>query len=708
MTKTPMRSMAFGIQLIAAAGCSGAVDDTSEIGQAGQELSQLPDVNVSQTASGTPVAGNEEEVDIAVNPKDPFNVVIAGHEATPNRLNLQVFFSRDAGKTWTLRQLGQTLDLLASATIRFDPQVAFGPSGTVYVAYIAGWDSDGDNSIDQRQLVLAASADGGDGWASWIWPVQSDYDRTLLTVGRSTSDPNTEVVHLAYRRGRDLYVSSNLTVGSEISDTNMDTDQTPPIVGPNGELYVVWRSGNTVFLDRSFDDGGSFGTDIQVTTLTQDFGTGSTSGRHIIPAQPERGIRSNLNLAVDTSGRYPGRLYLTFTDAVSAGSADTNIYMTYSDDQGQSWVPRFRIDGDQGANSQFAPTLALDPITGTVTSTWYDARNDPGNQGVEIFGGAFEGFVNLKVADAVSDQSGVGTTTVNDFLEYVGLDSYNCQNYAVWADNSLSTNDNDLVFDRPVLGCSASALETVLYGEEFVRINDRVRVEDTAGDILQITSRGTINIGADAQVDGNLAAEGVIALRDRATVTGLVNSQTDVTFQNQSTVSYGNLAISNVELPTFAYLLDRNLPIPPAVPGSRGTVNGTIDLAPGSYNGINIQGQGTLMLHAGKYYIRSLKLEPGTSLVMDNGDQETLVDIGNEVILRGNLSAPDGTPGLTIYYRGTNSLEVDRPLQGTIVAPFAEVNVRATLTGAVMAKGIQVFENQRVNHVPTFGMPVVD
>ena len=42
------------------------------------------------------------------------------------------------------------------------------------------------------------------------------------------------------------------------------------------------------------------------------------------------------------------------------------------------------------------------------------------------------------------------------------------------------------------------------------------------------------------------------------------------------------------------------------------------------------------------------------------------------------------------------------------MAPLAAVNVRATLTGAVMAKGIQLFEGQRVNHVPSFGMPVVD
>ena len=65
---------------------------------------------------------------------------------------------------------------------------------------------------------------------------------------------------------------------------------------------------------------------------------------------------------------------------------DTNVFVAKSTDGGLTWtVPTTPVNNDiatdasnqtEGRRSQFMPTLAVDPVTGTLVVTYYDARND--------------------------------------------------------------------------------------------------------------------------------------------------------------------------------------------------------------------------------------------------------------------------------------------------------------------------------------------
>ena len=105
---------------------------------------------------------------------------------------------------------------------------------------------------------------------------------------------------------------------------------------------------------------------------------------------PTFGIGPGVSVAYDTSlGAYSpfsGRLYAVYTAPGTSVGDPGNIYLTYSDDNGTTWSPRTRVNDDsvfdnftEGNRTQYQPSVAVDPVTGTVVVMWYDARNDAAN-----------------------------------------------------------------------------------------------------------------------------------------------------------------------------------------------------------------------------------------------------------------------------------------------------------------------------------------
>lgn len=70
-------------------------------------------------------------------------------------------------------------------------------------------------------------------------------------------------------------------------------------------------------------------------------------------------------------------VYARDPDRVGVGD-DANVYYRRSTDQGAAWGPEVRLNDDTTLTDQWSPTISVGP-TGTVVATWYDRRNDPGN-----------------------------------------------------------------------------------------------------------------------------------------------------------------------------------------------------------------------------------------------------------------------------------------------------------------------------------------
>jgi hypothetical protein len=181
-----------------------------------------------------------------------------------------------------------------------------GAGGSVYVTYSTF-------TIRDNQIDFQRSSDGGGTWAS----------RQKLS---STAD-----------QGR--------------------VQASRPVVGPGGELYVLWFAiGNDIPQDflrlrKSTDRGQSFGAEVTVTDQISNFGTGAPGFNR------ERGIHFP-SLAVDrTAGAYRGRLYAAWSEP----------YNFQDDPLGTTGLSRLEVEPN-GFVAHATPFTPGDVLRGTTSS----------------------------------------------------------------------------------------------------------------------------------------------------------------------------------------------------------------------------------------------------------------------------------------------------------------------------------------------------
>ncbi len=422
-----------------------------------QPSRQAPDA-VSPPSLDVRVSGNYQalaEVLIDVNPTNPDNLVICGHSNT--LAHMATYYTFDAGATWTLVEVGDSQDHLGFH-VRFDPAVAFDADGNVYVAYGVSYFV---GSTERTSLVVSKSTDGGRtynqaviiGTANRVLNVPG-HDKWVLATGRDPAVPGQQNVYIAWTWNiptpagnvdQQISVSRSSDGGLTFSAPVVINDDSvngrdralvaDPSVGPNGELYVSWNdidaTDASIFVDRSFDGGLTWGADVLVST-------GAMAWRTPIPAQPDRGVGAAPVSDVDVSaGVYRGRIYIVYCQP---GANGLDIQLRFSDNQAQSWSAPVRVNDDATARDQFLPWIDVGPHNGVVSVVFYDAREDPLNRSVRVYsavsrmgGESFE--PNEAVADVPSNNSVDNPFRyLGNFLEYIGVAVGDDAAYVVWSD----------------------------------------------------------------------------------------------------------------------------------------------------------------------------------------------------------------------------------------------------------------------------------
>jgi hypothetical protein len=162
--------------------------------------------------------------------------------------------------------------------------------------------------------------------------------------------------------------------------------------------------------------------------------------------------------------RNTGRVYLAYTQEDVDGSADTNIYLKYSDVplggpptvwSHSSTQNGIRVNNDTSGKSQFFHRIAVDrtpAAAGTVVLSWYDARQDPQNRLVRFYAaystdGGLSFPVNCEVSMAASDGANVDQVLGH----YTALDFRSGVFFPVWGDNSANTSGPSDVFTKKVM-----------------------------------------------------------------------------------------------------------------------------------------------------------------------------------------------------------------------------------------------------------------
>ena len=326
------------------------------------------------------------EPSICVSPADPSHVV-AG--AILDRL----YTSADSGKTWTADALRSKYGVFG------DPTLIASPEGHFYYLHLSdpsgrGWADPGlldrivcqyssdngktwsegagmgkDGNKDQDKQWATVSPDGKHVYATWTqfdrYNSKEAGDSTLIlfSCGNAKGAKWKEPVRLSQFAGNCL-------------DGDMTVEGAVPASGTNGEIYVTWALGDTLWFDRSLDGGK--------TWMDQDRVAGEIIGgwdQHIPGINRCNGMPVTMVDHSDSPNR--GRIYVLFADQ-RAGEDDTDVFCIHSHDRGESWSEAIRVNDDAPGKHQFFPWLAVDNSTGHLYAVFYD-RRDHDDQATDVY-----------------------------------------------------------------------------------------------------------------------------------------------------------------------------------------------------------------------------------------------------------------------------------------------------------------------------------
>ena len=338
---------------------------------------------------------SKAEIDIAVNPKDPSNVVVASKDR--DKLGSSCVWaipevSKDGGRTWKSVYIGGKLaerkpgDALFGWGCVTDPIMVFDKNGVLYYtlqvdSFGRGYGPDAVFGEGQpfygTEIVLARSKDGGLSWDKLVpfhagdgTAVYQDYMRraanpktgSVYTVWNQISGVASVPVLVATRDGGEtasapVYVPSPEPGGS-LGESGI-------VAAPDGAVYLLLggpNSGNGVWLATSTDDARTFSTPVKVFTVAPIPGKLANSKFR---------AGTQVELAMDANGT----LYAAWADYASQ---DADVLVSSSADKGRTWSAPVPVHAPSKAD-QWMPRVTV-TSDGVVHVAYMTRAYDPANR----------------------------------------------------------------------------------------------------------------------------------------------------------------------------------------------------------------------------------------------------------------------------------------------------------------------------------------
>ncbi len=249
---------------------------------------------------------------------------------------------------------------------------------TIYMTWTQFDDYDSQNPADSSIILFSKSVDAGDSWTPAI--------RISQTAGDCLDDDNT-------------------------------TEGAVPAVGPNGEVYVAWAGPLGLTFDRSMDGGETWlENDIHIDDMPMGW-------NYTIP-----GISRANGLPITkcdtTGGEFNGTIYVNWSDQRN-GEDDTDVWLSKSTDQGNTWSTPVRVNDDAPGKQQFFTWMDVDQANGDLYFVFYDRRNYNDNHTDVYIAKSTDGgetFTNIKISESpFIPNEGVFFGDYNNIIAYNGF-----------------------------------------------------------------------------------------------------------------------------------------------------------------------------------------------------------------------------------------------------------------------------------------------
>jgi hypothetical protein len=350
------------------------------------------------------------EPSIAVNPKNPMNIVAA------SVLN-NVYSTKDGGATW------RKTEVTSSFGVYGDPSLIADGSGTFYFFHLSD-PTGGKGGYDSEKLdriVVQRSDDGGETWNDGAfvglnhpkdqdkqWPaIDSKGNLTLTwtqfdTYGSKDSNCHSNILMSTSKNGSKW---TEPIVLSQIPGNCVDNDSTAmgamPATTFDGKMFVAWALNQKIFLDRSFDGNLWLSNDIQILDQTGGWDLK-------IPGHDRCNGLPVLMTDKSKSG-YRGYLYLVWADQRS-GKDNTDVWFSRSNNYGDNWSSPLNLSL-KNDNHQYLPWMTIDQTTGYIYVMFYDRSNHDDLKTDVVLAWSTDGgssFRNVTISEAPFEPSESG------------------------------------------------------------------------------------------------------------------------------------------------------------------------------------------------------------------------------------------------------------------------------------------------------------
>lgn len=363
-----------------------------------QTLPLAPHAHVVTVSSE---GGHYSEPSVAINPKDPKQMVVVFQGGRNVQGTATAAYSTDGGQSFNLARGTDDPEwrVLGDVTTTFDN------AGNAYLCSIAfdklGTASYWAHNVHRNGIIVRRSPDGGKTWNATVSNVKTFpngterdiqfEDEPRIYADNSAGSPNAGTLYVGW-------VEWQLTQSVMLFSRSTDQARTwsPPIristkaglprddngglggysqaTGPDGAIYAVWSDGNSVVFTSSQDGGLHFAPSHSVVPVGPTYFS-EVPGVARVAGFPVLGM--------DVRKGHEGRLYVSWSDYTNG---DVDVFVSASSDHGRTWSPPVRVNDDPIHNGvdQFFQWLSVDPITGDVYLDFYDRRSDPRNYKVAM------------------------------------------------------------------------------------------------------------------------------------------------------------------------------------------------------------------------------------------------------------------------------------------------------------------------------------
>lgn len=339
---------------------------------------------------------SKTEIDLAVNPTDPDNVVTASKDLDP--LASECVWSvaqgsKDGGRTWTTSYVGETVadrqptDRMYGWKCVTDPIMAFDAAGTLYYS-LQAYDllAEVEDLPEPARVVptavgssiiAARSTDGGLTWDKFVTLHAGEGTQIFHDYMRVLVNPATGTYHTIWNQFTGAIpappygtVVPVLVAWDGASDAARPPTYIPVPDSPSGStmagfaaatdgtLYVLLEVGDDAYFTKSTDDGRTFSEPVLVEALH-----GQRIERQALGDDAFR-TTGSYELAVDNSGGpRDGWLYATISHC--GAPLDCDVYVSRSEDGGSTWSEKGLVNqGEHQPGLQWIPRPHVDRLGG--------------------------------------------------------------------------------------------------------------------------------------------------------------------------------------------------------------------------------------------------------------------------------------------------------------------------------------------------------